>query len=40
MNDQLKFETVKLRVCPDNESFFNDSFWESKDIIINALDNV
>lgn len=31
---------MKLRVSQDNESFFNDQFWESQDVIVNALDNV
>lgn len=40
MNNDVNFKSVKLRVCSDNEEFFNDEFWESLDCVINAVDNV
>jgi ubiquitin-activating enzyme E1 len=30
MNTEVKYESVKLRVCTDNEDFFNDDFWEGE----------
>jgi ubiquitin-activating enzyme E1 len=29
-----------LRVCPENEEFFNDNFWNELDFVVNAVDNV
>jgi len=27
-------------VAPNTEDLFNDKFWESKDFIVNAVDNI
>ncbi len=48
MNSDVKYQSVKLRVCQDNEDYFNDEFWEGKnffditglDCVVNAVDNV
>lgn len=40
MNNEVNFNSVKLRVCPDNDDYFNDNFWEGLDGVINAVDNV
>ena len=31
---------MKLRVSPENESIFDDSFWTNLDFVVNAVDNV
>ena len=40
MNDKFNLVPYKLRVSPETEEFFNDSFWENLDFAINALDNI
>ena len=40
MNPHLISQSYKLRVGGENESIFNDDFWEGLDIVINAVDNV
>lgn len=40
MNKYFNYETLKLRVGPENEEYFNDDFWESLDFVVNALDNI
>ncbi|XP_022752921.1 ubiquitin-activating enzyme E1 1-like [Durio zibethinus] len=40
INPQLKIEALQNRVGPETESVFNDAFWESLAVVINALDNV
>jgi len=40
MNKDLKVEALKLRVSPENDSVFNDEFWEGLDAVTNAVDNV
>lgn len=40
MNPHLIFQSYKLRVGGENEVIFNDNFWESLDLVINAVDNV
>ena len=27
MNKEVNFETVKLRVCPETDDYFNDELW-------------
>jgi len=40
MNPGMNIKAVPLRVELQSETTFNDSFWESLDIICNAVDNV
>ena len=40
MNPDLNSVGVKLRTCPETEEYFNDSFWEELDFVVNAVDNV
>lgn len=40
MNTDCHFESLKLRVGPENEEFFNDKFWTGLDFVVNAVDNV
>ena len=42
MNPDLKgkIETMTDRVGPDSEEVFNEGFWNSLDVVTNALDNV
>lgn len=40
MNGEFNAQGFKLRTCEDNETFFNDQFWESLDFVVNAVDNV
>jgi len=40
MNRGLSITSSEVRVGPDTEDTFNDSFWEAQDIVVNALDNV
>jgi len=40
MNSTISFNSLKERVAPENERIFNDDFWESRDFIVNAVDNV
>lgn len=40
INSAAKFESVKLKVAPDTEDFFNDKFWTGLDFVVNAVDNV
>ncbi|KAL8274743.1 hypothetical protein Esti_001348 [Eimeria stiedai] len=41
MNPRLKIEALEARVGLETEgTVFNESFWRSQDIIINALDNI
>ena len=40
MNPHLISQSYKLRASGENESVFNDDFWEGLDIVINAVDNV
>lgn len=35
-----KFTTLTEKVGPDTQNIFNDQFWESLDLVTNALDNV
>jgi ubiquitin-activating enzyme E1 len=40
INPHLKVEALQNRVSADTENVFNDSFWDSFDVVLNALDNV
>ncbi|XP_050532639.1 ubiquitin-like modifier-activating enzyme 1 [Daktulosphaira vitifoliae] len=40
MNPDVKVEPQTNRVCPETESTYNDTFFESLDGVANALDNV
>lgn len=40
INSEVPFTASRLRVSPENESFFNDSFWTNLDFVVNAVDNV
>eukprot|EP00753_Platysulcus_tardus_P002769 PLAT11883.1.p2 GENE.PLAT11883.1~~PLAT11883.1.p2 ORF type:complete len:1075 (+),score=593.60 PLAT11883.1:102-3227(+) len=40
MNPELKVTAMEDRVGTDTEDIFNDAFWEDKDVIVNALDNL
>ena len=40
MNAEFASTAWSEKVAPDTEAKFNDDFWDSKDLIVNALDNV
>ena len=40
MNPDLNIKDYNIRVSPDTEKVFNDTFWESLDGVLNALDNI
>ena len=40
MNSGLKVDALQDRVAPNTEDVFNDSFWQSLALVVNALDNV
>ncbi|XP_078159834.1 ubiquitin-activating enzyme E1 1-like isoform X1 [Carex rostrata] len=40
INPGLHIGALQNRACPETENVFNDSFWESLDAVVNALDNV
>ncbi|KAG0460335.1 hypothetical protein HPP92_023463 [Vanilla planifolia] len=40
INPHLHVEALQNRASPDTENVFHDGFWESLDVVINALDNV
>ena len=40
INQDLKVRALQNRVSPETEEVFNDTFWESLDFVVNALDNV
>ena len=40
MNPALKAVALQDRVSPDTENVFNTPFWQSLDVVVNALDNV
>lgn len=39
-NPDFKVQSIKNRVAPETESFFNDGFWNGLDFAVNAVDNV
>jgi ubiquitin-activating enzyme E1 len=40
MNPEFNCEALEVRVGPETEETFNDSFWEGLDCVVNALDNI
>ena len=40
MNPALNVKAYTTLVAPNTEGLFNDQFWESKDFIVNAVDNI
>ncbi|KAL3140560.1 E1 ubiquitin-activating protein, variant 3 [Trebouxia sp. C0010 RCD-2024] len=40
INPALKVTALQNRVSPATEDVFHDKFWESLDLVVNALDNV
>ena len=40
INPSLQVEALQNRVSPNTEDVFNDAFWESLNVVVNALDNV
>lgn len=40
INPCLNVHALQNRVSPETETVFDDAFWESIDVVINALDNV
>ena len=40
LNPSVKFKSYTLRVGKENEPVFHDQFWESLNLVINAVDNV
>lgn len=40
MNPDFVALPCEMRVGPETENTFNDSFWEKMDLVINALDNI
>ena len=40
INPSLNVNALQNRVSPATEDVFHDKFWESLDLIVNALDNV
>ena len=40
MNNKLNCIPYQTRVCPENEDFFDEEFWNKQDYIINAVDNI
>ena len=40
MNNKLNCIPFQTRVCPENEDFFDEEFWNKQDYIINAVDNI
>jgi ubiquitin-activating enzyme E1 len=40
INQNLNVRSLENRVSPDTEDVFDDSFWKSLDVVVNALDNV
>jgi ubiquitin-activating enzyme E1 len=40
INNDATFDSIKLRVGAENESIFDDDFWNSLTFVVNAVDNV
>lgn len=40
MNSSLKVDALEVRVGGDTEDTFDDTFWDSQSVIVNALDNI
>jgi hypothetical protein len=40
MNRDIKIDSRQTLVCPETEDIFNEEFWNSLDLVTNALDNM
>lgn len=40
LNPKMKVEAYESKVSKETEETFNDEFFESIDVIVNALDNI
>jgi ubiquitin-activating enzyme E1 len=40
INEFFNCVPFQTRVCPENENFFDEEFWNKQDYIINAVDNI
>jgi ubiquitin-activating enzyme E1 len=40
MNGDMKIDATEVPVGHDTENTFDDAFWEGRDVVVNALDNV
>lgn len=40
MNPEFKAKAIKSLVNDHSANIFNDDFWTSQDIIVNAVDNI
>jgi len=40
MNPDLQINALTERVSPETVDVFDDSFWSSLDMVLNALDNI
>lgn len=40
INSSLQVDALQNRVSPETEDVFNDMFWMTTDLVVNALDNV
>merc|ERR550514_1636426 len=40
MNKDLKVEPCEVAVGNDSQDFFDDAFWDSLSVVVNALDNI
>ena len=40
INEKFKCEDLQLLIGENSENIFDENFWESQDIIINAVDNI
>eukprot|EP00884_Botryococcus_braunii_P010809 jgi/Botrbrau1/1972/Bobra.0052s0015.1 len=40
INPAVNIVALQNRVSPETENVFDDSFWESQDLVVNALDNI
>ncbi len=40
MHNGFNPKGIKLRTCNETEEYFNDSFWDNLDFVVNAVDNV
>jgi ubiquitin-activating enzyme E1 len=40
INPGIHIDALQNRVSPETEAVFNDKFWQSQNLVVNALDNV
>ena len=40
MNNKINCIDFQTRICPENEYFFDEEFWNKQNYIINAVDNI